>query len=80
MIHQKYQMMAHKKVQATRKKEASVEKEPIIYGRSQKEIVLRVEIVILGVLFNQVKIDGMTEKKGNRTKESWKLQIQSRSI
>ena len=52
--------LPYEKVQSTREKETSVKKQPIIYGCSQKEIMLRVKIVISGVLFNQVKIDGMT--------------------
>lgn len=61
---------AHEKVQTTRKEETSVKKEPIIYGRTQKEIVFWIKIVISSVLFNQVKIDGMTEKgeKGDDVK------------
>lgn len=54
---------AYEKVQATRKKEAGVKKQPIIYSRTQEKIMFRVEIVIWGILFNQVKIDGMTERR-----------------
>jgi hypothetical protein len=53
----------HKKVQATRKKEAGIKKQPIIYGRSQEKIMFRVEIVVPSILFNQVEIDGVTVKK-----------------
>lgn len=67
MIHHKNSRPnAYEKVQATRKKEAGVKKQPIIYSCTQEKIMFRVEIVILGILFNQVKIDGMTEKKARR--------------
>lgn len=62
MIHHNfYTMRTHKKVQTTRKKEAGIKKQTIIYGRSQERIMFRVKKIILSILFNQVEIDGVTE-------------------
>lgn len=54
---------AYEKIEAPWKKKASVEKQPIINSRPQEDVVLRIQIVGYSILFNQVKIDGVTGGK-----------------
>lgn len=54
---------AYKEAQATGKQECRVKKEPIIDGRSQADVMLRVQRVIPGKLLNQVEIDGVAETR-----------------
>lgn len=55
-------MLAYKKVQPAREKKSSVEEQAIVNGCSQQKVVLRVEVIILSILLNQIKIDRMTGK------------------
>lgn len=53
---------SYEKVQSTREQKASVEEQTIVYGCSQKKVMLWVEIIILSILLDQIEIDGMTVK------------------
>lgn len=60
---------SYEEVQSTWEKKTSVEEQAIVYGCSQKKVMLRVEIIILSILLDQIQIDRMTEKM--REKMFW---------